>query len=64
MRYWLPILCAAVLVAGCGSSSSSGTTATSPVEGSDLQRLPQVPEATGESLSSSPTDTRAFLRQV
>jgi predicted metalloprotease len=58
------------LAAGCGSSGGSDTTgggaatATSPVEGSDLQRLPQVREATGQSLRSSSADTRAFLTQV
>lgn len=74
---WLPIVCAAVVVAGCNSSdgshtaSSEGTqtstpTATGPfaVRSAGLERLAQVPAAAGSRPSSSGGDTRAFLRQV
>jgi predicted metalloprotease len=78
-RRWLPILCAAVLAAGCGSSSGSdeassdgtatatGTptaTATPTVRPSDLQRLPQAPEPSGVAPSSQDTGRNAFLRAV
>jgi predicted metalloprotease len=72
MIRWLPILCAAMLAAGCGSSSGSnkasarGTpTATAPaVQGSQLRRLRQVPPASGPPPSSAASGTRAFLRRV
>jgi uncharacterized protein len=73
MSRWLPIVCAAVLVAGCGSSSgansasSTGTptaTGTATVPSGDLARLPQVPVAAGPAPSSSSGNTHAFLRRV
>jgi uncharacterized protein len=69
-RRWLPILCAAVLAAGCGSSSgadksSSPTptaTATPAVHSPDLQKLPHAPAPTGNPPSSHGTSHNAFLR--
>jgi uncharacterized protein len=72
-RRWLPILCAAVLVAGCGSSSGSDTTASTPtatdtptatptVDASALKDLPQAPGPTGSPPSSQGTTRNAFLR--
>jgi predicted metalloprotease len=70
-RRWLPILCVAVLAAGCGSSSGSEkassdatTTAMPPVHSTDLQRLPQVPEPSGGPPSSQGASRNAFLRAV
>jgi uncharacterized protein len=70
---WLPIICAAVLAVGCGSSSSgderssdrpaTATPTSSPkVHSPDLSRLPQVPDPSGSPLSSQGTSRRAFLR--
>jgi uncharacterized protein len=76
LRRWLPILCAAVLVAGCGSSSGSDKgspdatatateTATAPsVDGSRLKRLPHAPEPSGSPPSSQGSSRDAFLRAV
>jgi hypothetical protein len=70
-RRWLPILCAAVLAAGCGSSSGSDekssddtATATPTARPSDLQLLPQAPEPTGSPPSSQGASHNAFLREV
>jgi uncharacterized protein len=72
-RRWLPILCAAVLVAGCGSSSGTDsassdatatTTATTPtVQSAGLKRLPQAPEPSGAGLGLAPGGN-TFLRAV
>jgi uncharacterized protein len=75
IRRWLPIICAAVLVAGCGSSSGSdspspaGTptataTATPTVDSGDLQRLPMAPAPRGDPPSSQGASHNAFLRAV
>jgi predicted metalloprotease len=72
---WLLIVCAAMVVAGCSSSSGSDTasstetpttTATAPVtvRSADLARLTQVPVAPGSAPSSSGGDTHTFLEQV
>jgi uncharacterized protein len=70
---WLPILCAAVLAAGCGSSSGSGeaspdataaATETPAVESSDLRSLGQVPQPSGSPPSSQGGSRAAFLRAV
>ena len=70
---WLPILCAAVLVAGCGSSSGSGkaspeasatATATATVRSPDLQRLSQAPAPSHSAPSSHGASRNAFLRAV
>jgi uncharacterized protein len=66
-RHWLPILCAAVLVAGCGSSSGSDEGSADPtptVQSADLRRLGQVPEPTGDPPTSQGAGRRAFLRAV
>jgi predicted metalloprotease len=76
---WLPILCAAVLAAGCGSSSGSReavsdetvTATASPTEterptvnSPDLRRLPPAPGPTGGPPSSQGGSRNAFLRVV
>jgi predicted metalloprotease len=74
---WLLIVCAAVLVAGCGSSSGSDdpsptgratdspkATPTATVGTADLERLPQVPVAAAPPPRSTGGDTSAFLRRV
>jgi predicted metalloprotease len=73
-RRWLPIVCAAVLVAaGCGSSSGAAhdtaratptPTATPTVHTPDLQRLPRAPAPSGSPLTSQGTTRNAFLRRV
>jgi predicted metalloprotease len=78
-RCWLPIFCAAVLAAGCGSSSSSheassGGTATAgstptataapTVHSPDLRRFQQAPEPSGGPPTSQGTSRSAFLRTV
>jgi uncharacterized protein len=78
-RCWLPILCAAVLAAGCGSSSgsdgasSNGTatatgtptaTAAPTVHSPDLQRFREVPEPSGGPPRSQGASRSAFLRTV
>jgi uncharacterized protein len=70
-RRWLPILCAAVLAVGCGSSSGSDEApadrtepATPTIRTSDLRLLPQAPEPTGSAPSSQGTSRDAFLRAV
>jgi predicted metalloprotease len=75
----LPILCAALLAAGCGSSggsddassdrtatdSASTTATTAPtVQSPDLRRLPQAPQPSGSPPSSQDTGRNAFLRAV
>jgi hypothetical protein len=68
LRRRLTILCATVLVAGCGSSggadkpSSPTATATATVHSPDLQRLPHAPAPTGSPPSSQGTSRNAFLR--
>ena len=78
MTRCLALLCAAVLVAGCGSSSGSGTASsdgaangtatatatTPPVRSPDLGRLPRAPDPSGSPPSSQGTDRNAFLRAV
>ena len=71
LRRWLPILCAAVLAAGCGSSSGSGeasrygtATETPAVQSPDLRRLGQVPQPSGIPPSSRGGRQAAFLRAV
>jgi uncharacterized protein len=71
---WLPILCSAVLVAGCGSSSgsdaasSTATTTTAAgkptVRSAALQRLPQAPQPTGAARPTTAGSSDAFLRAV
>jgi predicted metalloprotease len=79
-RRWLPIVCAAALVAGCGSSSGSDTassdaqatapattpttTTTPEVHSRDLSRLPPVPAPSGTPPSSQGASQNAFLRAV
>jgi uncharacterized protein len=79
-RRWPAILCAAVLVAGCGSSSgtdasssaatTAATTATTPATtptvggGRELARLPTVPEPSESRLLSPGSNQSAFLRAV
>jgi predicted metalloprotease len=77
----LTILCAAVVAAGCGSSSgtdkpsptatrtptATATATATPaatVASPDLQRLPQVPQATGSPPSSHGSSRAAFLHAV
>lgn len=72
---WLPIVCAALLVAGCSSSSGPDTatrepastvtaTATPSVRSSDLRRLSQAPDPSGSPPSSQGLSRNAFLRAV
>jgi uncharacterized protein len=71
-RRWLAILCAAVLVAGCGSSSGADkapsptatptATAAPTVHSPDLARLPQAPGPSGHPPTSQGTTRNAFLR--
>jgi uncharacterized protein len=69
-RRCLLILCAAVLAAGCGSSSGADkkpsatptATATATVHSSDLQRLPHAPAPSGHPPSSQSASHSAFLR--
>jgi uncharacterized protein len=61
VRRWLSIVCAAVVVAGCGSSSDSDTAS---VHSAELERLTHVPVAAASAPSSSGGDTRAFLEDV
>jgi predicted metalloprotease len=76
-RRWLSILCAAVLVAGCGSSSGSDKASSDPtatatatpratptVQSSDLRRLPQAPAPSGGPPSSQGRHRAVFLRAV
>ena len=72
-RRWLPIMCAAVLVAGCGSSTSSDqaasrdtpTPSASPaIHSADLHNLPQAAEPSGSPPSSQSAGRDAFLRAV
>jgi uncharacterized protein len=60
----VPILCAAALVAGCGSSSGGRPTATPTptVHSAHLQRLPKAPEPSGAPLTSKGRSRNAFLR--
>jgi predicted metalloprotease len=69
----VPIICAAVLAAGCGSSSGSGdaspaatatAAATPTVASPDLRRLTQAPEPGGGAPSSLGAGRDAFLRAV
>ena len=71
----LPILCAAVLAAGCGSSSGSDkassdrtaaatATETPTARTSDLDLLPQAPQPSGSPPSSRGASRHAFLREV
>jgi uncharacterized protein len=77
LRRWLPIVCAAVLVVGCGSSSGSDrapsdgaatssptTTATPIVESPDLRRFRQAPVPSGGPPRSRGGSPSAFLRVV
>ena len=67
LRRSLPLLCAAVLIAGCGSSSGSDTAspeATPTVHSGDLARLGQAPEPSGRPPSSAGVSQNAFLRAV
>jgi predicted metalloprotease len=75
-RRWLPILCAVLLAAGCGSSSGADkqsadtptatptatATAAATVHSTDLQHLPQAPAPGGSPPSSQGTSRNAFLR--
>jgi predicted metalloprotease len=68
-RCWLPIVCAAVLVAGCGSPSGSDTATPDPpstatVRSPDLRRLSQAPDPSGRPPSSQGVSRNAFLRAV
>jgi predicted metalloprotease len=70
----VPILCAAVLVAGCGSSRGSGDTSpdaattgatkSPPVHSPELERLPNAPQPSGSPPSSQGAARGAFLRSV
>ncbi len=71
----LPILCAAVLVAGCSSSSGSDkaspdrtaaatATETPTARTSDLNLLPQAPQPSGSPPSSHGASRHAFLREA
>jgi uncharacterized protein len=65
-RRWLPVLCAAVLAAGCGSSSGSDDASATPtpaVHSAELARFAQAPEPSGVPPSSS-GGRSAFLRAV
>ena len=68
---WLTILCAAVLAAGCGSSSggdkpspTATATATATIQSRGLQQLPQAPPPSGHPPSSHDTGRGAFLHAV
>ena len=71
-RRWLPILCAALLAAGCGSSSGADkssspaptatATAAPTVHSPDLQKLPHAPAPSGSPPSSQGDSHNAFLR--
>jgi predicted metalloprotease len=72
---WLPILCAAVLAAGCGSSSgtdepspdatATATPTTAPtVHSPDLERFEQAPAPSGGPPSSQGRSRNTFLRAV
>lgn len=69
----MPIVCAALVVAGCGSSSGSDepsptatatATATATVHSPDLQRFQQVPEPAGGGPNWPARSRDAFLRAV
>lgn len=66
MLRWLALLCAAALVAGCGSSSSSDepppASPTPTVRSGDLKRLPPVEAGSGQAPSSVSPAT--FFRLV
>lgn len=65
---WLPIVCAVLLAAGCGSSGENqarpAETPTPTVESADLGRLPPVPGPSGPAPSSAGTGDEAFLRRM
>jgi predicted metalloprotease len=66
-RRWLPILCAAVLAAGCGSSSGSDDASATPtptVHSPELARFEQAPEPSGDPPTSRGGSRSAFLRAV
>jgi predicted metalloprotease len=66
-RPWLPIICLAVLAAGCGSSSGSDgatPTAAPTVHSRKLQKLPQVPDPSGALPAQQGGSRYAFLRAV
>lgn len=66
LRRWLPIICAALVVAGCGSSSGSNGDATpaATVRSAGLERFAPVPEPSGPPPSSARQARNAFLRAV
>lgn len=68
-RRWLSIICAAVMAAGCGSSSgtdkaSPTATAAPTVKSRKVQQLPQAPEPTRDPPSQQGRSRAAFLRAV
>lgn len=67
LRCWLAIVCAAVLVAGCGSASGpdkAPVEATPTVRSADLSKLGQVPGPASPPPSSASRSRAAFLRAV
>jgi uncharacterized protein len=71
LRRWLPVVFAAVLVAGCGSSSGTDDatptatpTPTPTAASGGLRRFEQAPQPTGRPPASQGTSQAAFLRAV